>query len=202
MGVVQDRGTGLSAQVAGDLTGRAVLADSGDDQFVAVEAGPDPSVDQLVRDRVAHGLDRDRRVPADPAGGAERRRERTLGQRVQPVLFLGEPLGRLAPGHLVRAGVDLLAERPAGGFQLAKGLVLLAQIDVPGHEIGFRDADGRLAAALGFRVRRQTSTYGRAVVAGHLDDLRIADRDAGDMVGGDRLLVVREDIGRDPADPA
>ena len=37
------------ASVAGDLD-RARLADSGDDQLVAVEPGPDPGVDQLVRD--------------------------------------------------------------------------------------------------------------------------------------------------------
>lgn len=46
VGVVQDRGARPAAAVAGGLAGRAVLAARGDDQFVAVEAGPDPVVDQ------------------------------------------------------------------------------------------------------------------------------------------------------------
>lgn len=121
---------------------------------------------------------------------------------MQTLLFLREPLDRLASSRVVRAGVDLLAELPAGGFQLAERLVLFAQIDVPGHQIGLRDLHRGLGSALGFRVRRQTRTNRRAVVPRDLDDLRVADRDPGDVVDGDRLLVVRKDIGRDPADPA
>lgn len=73
VGVVQDRGARLAAAVAGGLMGRAVLADRGDYQLVAVETGPDPVVDQLVRNGVTHPFDGDRGVPVHPPRGAEPR---------------------------------------------------------------------------------------------------------------------------------
>src|SRR5690606_31231755 len=110
VGVVQHRRARLAARVAGDLAGRAVLVDRGDDQLVAVETGPDPAVDQLVRNRVTDRFDRDRRLPGDPAGGAESGGERTLGQRVKTLSFFREAIDRLVPSRPVNTGVDLLAE--------------------------------------------------------------------------------------------
>lgn len=66
VGLFQDRRTRLAARVAGNLGGRTVVVDRGDDQLVAVETGPDPRIGQLVRDRVTDRLDGDRGFPGHP----------------------------------------------------------------------------------------------------------------------------------------
>ncbi len=113
VGIVQDRAARLAAVAAGGLTGRSVFVDGGDDQLVAVETGPGPGVDQLVRNGAADRFDADRRFPGDPPGGGEGRGERPARQRVKTLPFLSELLGLACSGPPGSAGVDLLAEGPA-----------------------------------------------------------------------------------------
>nr|SBO96660.1 hypothetical protein BN4615_P6176 [Nonomuraea gerenzanensis] len=65
-----------------------------------------------------------------------------------------------------------------------------------GPQVALGDAHGGLAAALGLRIGRDTGADGQPVVVADLDDLPVAHRDAGDVVGGDGALVVGQRIGR------
>lgn len=91
--LVFDRGVARGrAAVPGNLDG-PVLAGGGDDQLVAVEAGPDPGVDQLVRNRIAHSFNGDSGLPVHSPRGAERVRERLLRQRMEPLQLFEQGLG-------------------------------------------------------------------------------------------------------------
>jgi len=81
------------------------VADGGDDQLVTGEPHPDPSVDELMRHRVAHPLDRNGGVPVDPPGGAECDGERPLGQAgAAHGTFLGQGLLEVVSGLPEMAG--------------------------------------------------------------------------------------------------
>ncbi|PZS38946.1 MAG: hypothetical protein DLM62_10995, partial [Pseudonocardiales bacterium] len=75
------------------------------------------------------------------------------GDRVQPGLFLGQHLGWGPAGRPVRPAAGLAAEHPAGRFQGGERCVVREQVRGGGHQVGLRDPDGGLAAALGLRVR-------------------------------------------------
>jgi hypothetical protein len=198
--VLDGRRAGSRALVSGHFA-RSLLAHGGDDEFVAVKPRPDSSIDQLMRDGVTHPLHRDRGVPVDPAGGAERDGERLSWQRMQPLAFLGQRLGRAAAGLPVDPVVDLLAELSARRLQLSEGAVRLEQVRLSRHQVGLGDLDRVLRAALGLRVRGDAGADGHPVVPADLDDLRVAHRDPRDMLHRHRLLVVRQRIRRHPTNP-
>jgi hypothetical protein len=104
--------------------------------------------------------------------------------------FLGQHLHRCPSGLPVRARVDLLAPGPAGGFELAEHPILGRKVGLGRDQVGLGDPDRCLAAALGLRIRRHTGADGHAVVPGDRDDLRMPDRDPGDVIDRDGALVV------------
>lgn len=87
--------------------------------LVAVEAGPDPGVDQVVRDRIAHALDGDGGLPVHPPRGAEGDGEGLLGQRMEPLLLFEQGLGGLAAAGAMDPVVDRVTELPASLLKLA-----------------------------------------------------------------------------------
>ena len=150
---------------------RATRPDVHDHDLLSVAAHPHRLTDQPVRHRVLAVLEVDHRgVVGDRAGHPERGGERCRGQRVQPVPFLEQQLGRHPAGDPVRPGVDLGAERRARLLQLGERGVLGVQVRLGGHHIGLGDAHRRLAAALGLRIRRHTRADAHPVVAADRHD--------------------------------
>ena len=117
----------------------------GDHDLVAVDANPHRLISQGVRDRVGHAAEADRGAPRDFPGLPEHRRVRGLGQRVQPMPFLGEHLDWCPPGHPMLAAVDLGHPRLTGLDQLGPAGVVAAQVGVGGHQVGLGDPHRRLA---------------------------------------------------------
>ena len=100
------------------------------------------------------------------------------------------------------AAVDLCHELLTGLLQLRERGVLVSQVRVSGDQVGLRQPDCGLRAALGLRVERDTRVDLSAVVAGDFHDLRMSDRDAGDMVDSDGFGVVSQHKRRHPTQPA
>ena len=90
--VVDARVARRGAGVPGDLD-RLAVHHRGHDQVLAVEPDPHAVLDEGMRHRVADRVDLDRRVLAHTPALAERRGERPLGHRVQPLPLLGQHLG-------------------------------------------------------------------------------------------------------------
>ena len=102
----------------------------------------------------------------------------------------------------VHAGIDLDDERRACRFHLGEGAVLRQQVRLGGHDVGFGEFDGVLHPTFGCRVGGFTGQHRDAVVATEGDGCAVADRDPGDVSGGDGLLVVGEQVGRGAAQDA
>ena len=146
--------------VARDLA-RPVRADVDDDQLVAVGAGPDLLLDQRARDGVQRRADRDRRLLADLARLAEAHRVRDRRERMQPRKLLREHQLRRALRDPVNAAVHARAERAAGVLELREGRVVGAQVVIGRDQIGLRDPDRRLRAALASADRRARTSGSR-----------------------------------------
>ena len=134
-------------------------------------------------------------------GLPERHRDRLGRQRVQPLTLGGQQLGRRAAGDPVRPGVDHAAEPRAGGLELGKRPVVLAQVDLGGDQVPLGDAHGGLRAALGLRVGRHAGPDRQPVVPTGGHDVGVADRHPRHVLHGDGLLVVGQRVGRHPAEP-
>jgi len=191
--------------MAGHLEG-PVLADVDDDDPLVLTdtMGTDPHrrTEQLVRDRVLTRFEHHhRRVRRHHPGGPERDRVRVCWHRVQPAALLGQHLVRWPTGDPVWPGVDLLTERRARRLELSEAGVLLTQVRVLGDDVSLADLHRRLGAALGRRIRRHTGVHHHRVVLGERHQLRIPDRDPGDVLDRDGLLVVGQHIGRHPTQP-
>ena len=115
---------------------------------------------------------------------------------MQALLLLDEHLDRCPPGHPMLTAVDLGHPRLTRIDQLRPRPVAVPQVGVGWHQVGLGDPHRRLAATLGFRIRRHTRRDRHAVVAADRDHLRMPDRHAGDVVDRDGALVVGQPIRR------
>ncbi len=204
--VVDARRTRGRAVVAGDLD-RPGRADVHDDHLLvgalAVDADPHALPAEGVRDGVLPAVQGHHRAAGrDGAGHPERDRVRARGHRVQPGLFVGEHLVRGPPRHPVDAGVDHVAELLAGSLEVGEGVVGAQQVRLGRHEVGLGELDGVLTAALRGRVGRLAGVHGDPVVRCEGHDLRVPHRHPGDVSDRHSLLVVRQHIGRRPAQAA
>jgi hypothetical protein len=132
-----------------------------------------------------------RGVVGNPTGHAQGRGVRQIGHAVQRSAFLIEHFDGAATRAAVHAGIDLGDERRACRFQLGEGGVLRQQVRLGGHDVGLGELDGVLHPALGSRVGGLTRQHRDSVVPPERDGMTVADRDPGDVSGGDGLLVVR-----------
>ena len=98
--------------------------------------------------------------------------------------------------------LTLLAERLTRLGQLGERVVAGPQVRLGGDQVGLRDPHRGLRPALGLGVERDTGVHGQAVVPARGHDHRMPDRDPGDVLDGDGLLVVGQRIRRRPTDPA
>ena len=73
---------------------------------------------------------------------------------------------------------------------LGEGGVLRQQVRLGGHDVGLGELDGVLHSTLGCRVGGLAGQHRDAVVAPERDRCPVADRNPGDVSGGDGLLVV------------
>ena len=119
---------------------------------------------------------------------------------VQPRRLLSQHRGGFPAGGPVLTMVDLVHEPLAGRFDLGEGSVFGTQVSVLGHDVGLGDFHRGLHAALGRRVRRLAGQHRHPVVAGEVDRLLVAHRDAGNMGHRHGLLVIGQDVGRGTAD--
>ena len=126
---------------------------------------------------------------------------RHLRHRVQPGPLDLQPLRRDRARLPVHPPVHHHAELLACPRQLSEAPVALQQVRLRGHQVGLGDPHRRLRPALGLRVIRDARMHRHPVMPAHGDDLRMADRNPGDMLDGDRLLVISQRINRHPADP-
>jgi hypothetical protein len=196
--VVEFRGAGGCPMVTGDLDG-SVRADVGDDDLfvgaAAVGADPHRLPAQGVGDGVLAGLEgHHRRVRRHDPSHAERDGVRGLRDRVQPQLLFGEHVHRSPSGDPVRAAVHQLAERLTRSFQVGERVIGCQQVRLGGHQVGLGELHRRLGAALRGGVRRHTRVHRHRVVAGEPHQLRVADREAGDVFSGDGLLGACQDF--------
>ena len=76
------------------------------------------------------------------------------------------------------------------------------QVRLGGHDVGLGELDGVLHPTFGCRVGGFAGQHRDAVVAAEGDRGAVADRDPGDVSGGDGLLVVGQQVGRGAADDA
>jgi len=136
--------------------------------------------------------------PGDP----ERDGVRDHRHRMQPGLFLGEHVGRGAAGDPVDPAVDVITELLTRHLELGERVVGVEQVGVLGDQVGLGDLDRRLAATLGSGVDRLTRVDGHRVVAGERNHGRVADRDPSDVLGGDGLLVIGQQVRRRPTHAA
>jgi hypothetical protein len=137
-----------------------------------------------------------RGVVGDPACHTQCRGVRQIGHRVQCRAFLVEHLDRTATRCAVHAGIDLGDECRTCGFDLAEAAVLAEQVRLGGHDVGLGEFDGVLHPTLGGRVGGLARQHRDTVIAAEGDRCAVADRDSGDVSGGDGLLVVGQQIGR------
>jgi hypothetical protein len=131
-----------------------------------------------------------RGVVGNPTCHAQGCGVRQIGDCVQRGAFLVEHLDGSATRSAVHAGIDLDVERRARCLDLGEGVVLGEQVRLGGHDVGLGELDGVLHPTLGCRVRGLTRQHRDAVVPPEGDGLAVADRDPGDVSGGDGLLVV------------
>ena len=187
-------------RVTGDLAWPIAAVGVNDDELGAVGSRPDALVDERARDGVERAANADRRLPGHLPGLAEADGVRHLGQPMQPLAFLGEHHRRRATGDPMLTRVDALTELHARPLERNEVLIAVAEVVVGRDQIGLRDPDRRLAAALALRVGRHARRNGQAVVAADRHDRRVADRDPADVIDRDGLLVVRQRIGRRPTE--
>ena len=76
------------------------------------------------------------------------------------------------------------------------------QVRVRGNQVGLGHLDRGLRTALGRRVIGHAGGDRQPVVPAELHRALVADRDPGDVLDGDRLLIVGQQVGRHPAGPA
>ena len=131
-----------------------------------------------------------RGVVGDPPGHSQRGGVGEVGHRVQGGPFLVEHLNRATTRSAVHAGVDLGDELRACCFDVGEGGVLRKQVCLAGHDVGFGELDRVLHSTFGCRVGGLAGQHRDAVVAPEGDRCPVADRNSGDVSGGDGLLVV------------
>jgi hypothetical protein len=103
---------------------------------------------------------------------------------------LVEHLGGTAAGAAVDAGIDLDDECPARCLDVGEDAVLGEQVRLGGNDVGFGEFDCVLHPTFGCRVGGLTRQHRDAVVAPECDGRAVADRDPGDVSGGDGFFVV------------
>ena len=172
------------------------------DDLIAIDTDPHDLIGEGVRNRIRHTTETDRRCPRHLAGLTERCGERRVRQTMQACLFLGEHHRRRPTCDPVLASVDLDHEPGARLDEFRPRRVCVEQVGVGRDQVRFRDLDGALDPALGFRVRRHARRHGDPVVVADLNDQRMPHSDPCDVAGGHCLFVVRQPIRRHPAEGA
>ena len=186
---------GVNDQVSCDL-GWPVVANVDDHQHVARQAHPHPAVAEGVGDRIAGPTELDRRGPRHAPRFTKRDRVGLLGDPMQLGLFLSEHVDRTAAGDRVDTVVDLVHERHTRRLEGFPRVVFVAEVRLRRDQVGLRDLDGRLRAALRFGIERDTRRDCHPVIHRRGDDLRVPNRQRRDMTFGHRLFVVSQRIGR------
>jgi hypothetical protein len=121
---------------------------------------------------------------------------------MHPALLDQQRFGRDPVGLPMHPVVDLLAERLARLGQLGERVIAGAQVGLRRDQVGLRDPHGGLRPALGFGIERDTGVHGQAVVPARGHDHRMPDRDPGDVLDRDGLLVVGQHERRCSTHPA
>lgn len=191
--------------MAGDLGELAVAPPcppAHDHELVACDPAPHLLALVAVGRRVADRPPPDRLVVADGACLAECCGVRGGGQRMQVGPLVDERLARNPVGLPVDPPVHGLAESLARRLERSEAGVGTEQVGLGRHEVGLGNADRCLDATFGLRVVGDAAFYLEPVVTADGDHLGVADGDAGDVLDGDRLLVVGEQVGRCPAEAA
>ncbi len=194
--IADRRAARCGQRVAGDLRRPAVGVHVDHDQLLTIDPRPDALVDQLVRHRVAGAPDRDHRLPVHLPRLPETHGVRHPRETVQPLVLSRQADHRRLLRRAVRPGVHIGHPLLARRLELRPRSVGRAEVVIGGQQIGLRDPDCRLAAALGLRIGRHARLDRHPVMTGHRDDLRVADRDPAHMIDGHRLLVVGQHVGR------
>ncbi len=170
-------------------------------QLITVGADPHLSAHQARRGGIPHAAEPDRLIGVHHPGLPERGGMRRVRQLVQPSPLGLQPPRRHRARLPVHAPVHHLTELPAGLRQPREAGIPLPQVRLGGHQVRLGDLHRRLRPALRFRVIRHAGMHRHPVIPAHGDDLRMPDRDAGDMLDGDGLLVIGQRRHRHPADP-
>ena len=191
------RGQPVAAQLL-----QAVGTAADDDQLLALGAAPHGLAAPARRGRVPHPAPADRLVLLHQPVGTQRQRVRGGRKHVQVRPLGGQPHGRGLPGLAVLAVVDLLQDPLARPGQLGERRVVAEQVGAGGDQVGLGELHRRLHPALALRIVGDTGLHLAAVVAAHRHHLGVADRDAGHVLDGHGLGVVRQQVGRRSAQPA
>ena len=166
------------------------------DQLLAVDACPDPLINQRVRDRVERTAHRDRRLPAHLPGLPEAHGVRHSGEPVKPLVLSRQADQRRLLRRAMHSRVDVRHPLLARGLQLRERSVGRPEVVICREQIGLRDLHRRLAAAFRLRVGRHTRLDAHPVMPSHRHDLRVAHSDPAHVIHRHRLLVVSQQIGR------
>jgi hypothetical protein len=121
---------------------------------------------------------------------------------MQVLSFDDQPLGRDRTSLPMPPAVHPHAKRITRRLQRAHVRVSLEQVGLGGHQVSLRDSHRGLGAAFGFRVVGHTRRDLDPVMPPGGHDLRVAHRNAGDVLDSDRFLVVGQRIRWCPAQPA
>ena len=187
-------------RMPGDL-GQAPAGAGHDDQFLAVHPAPHPLTDMPGRGGIPYRPEPDRLIVINQAFLAKRDGVRLGRQPVQMFAFDPQPVRWDCVSLPMDAGVDLRAPLRACPLQLGERAVLAAQVRRGGHQIRLGDLHRGLGSALGFGIVGDTRFDLAAVVAAEFDHLRVPHRHPGDVLDGDGLGVVTQQIRRRPAEP-
>jgi hypothetical protein len=120
---------------------------------------------------------------------------------VQRGAFDVEPVGRDLSGTPVSTRAHRVAPGQAGVREVGEGVAGGQEVRCYGDQVGLRDADRGLRAALELGVVGNATDDLAAVVPARGDHLRVPDRDPGDVLDGDRLRVVGQHVGLSAVDP-
>lgn len=125
----------------------------------------------------------------------------SMGRMCSVVRSMSRRSAGICPVARVAAGVHHIAPVQAGIGELGEGVVGGQQVRICGHQVGLRDADCGLRAALRLGIVGHATDHLAAVMPACGDHLRMTYRDPGDVLDGDRLRVVGQYLRRCTADP-
>jgi hypothetical protein len=185
--------------VPGDLD-RAGGGHRDDRELVTDDPAPHPGVDVSGRGGVTHRPEPHRLVVIDQPLLTQRRRVRIGRQHMQMRLLQCQPVNRGHPGLAVHPGVDVIAPLITGRDEFAERRVGAAQVRIRRHQVGLGNLDRRFHTTFRLGVERLARMHGAAVVPSGCHDHRVAHRNPGHMLHGDRLRVVAQQIRRGAAD--